>query len=86
WKGWAILLRQKQKKLIMLPSETMIWQPEFTDKILSRKPGAVHNVFSGINQTQWRRGIGTAVDGNGTKLKSTNDFILTNNDLPTLIH
>ncbi|MEJ3440253.1 hypothetical protein WDJ98_24680, partial [Escherichia coli] len=35
------LLRQKQKKLIMLPSETMIWQPEFTDKILSRKPGAV---------------------------------------------
>jgi hypothetical protein len=20
----------------------MIWQPEFTDKILSRKPGAVH--------------------------------------------
>ena len=42
WKGWAILLRQKQKKLIMLPSETMIWQPEFTDKTLSRKPGAVH--------------------------------------------
>ncbi|MEF9030409.1 hypothetical protein U9017_19905, partial [Escherichia coli] len=41
WKGWAILLRQKQKKLIMLPSETMIWQPEFTDKTLSRKPGAV---------------------------------------------
>ncbi|MSG82318.1 hypothetical protein GKF43_23525, partial [Escherichia coli] len=37
-------LRQKQKKLIMLPSETMIWQPEFTDKILSRKPGAVHRV------------------------------------------
>ncbi|WP_213045165.1 hypothetical protein, partial [Escherichia coli] len=32
----------KQKKLIMLPSETMIWQPEFTDKTLSRKPGAVH--------------------------------------------
>ncbi|WP_000541706.1 RepB family plasmid replication initiator protein, partial [Escherichia coli] len=26
---------------IMLPSETMIWQPEFTDKTLSRKPGAV---------------------------------------------
>ncbi|KHJ11390.1 hypothetical protein PU10_17290, partial [Escherichia coli] len=43
WKGWAILLRQKQKKLIMLPSETMIWQPEFTDKTLSRKPGAVHD-------------------------------------------
>ncbi|HHZ5928992.1 TPA: IS3 family transposase, partial [Escherichia coli] len=36
-----ISLRQKQKKLIMLPSEIMIWQPEFTDKILSRKPGAV---------------------------------------------
>ncbi|WP_213076592.1 hypothetical protein, partial [Escherichia coli] len=54
WKGWAILLRQKQKKLIMLPSETMIWQPEFTDKTLSRKPGAVHfagkETFSGGNQ------------------------------------
>ncbi len=36
WEGWAILLRQKQKKLIMLPSETMIWQPEFTDKTLFR--------------------------------------------------
>ncbi|MCD3872881.1 hypothetical protein KX439_25230, partial [Escherichia coli] len=43
WEGWAILLRQKQKKLIMLPSETMIWQPEFTDKTLSRKIGAVHH-------------------------------------------
>ncbi|WP_417655031.1 hypothetical protein, partial [Escherichia coli] len=27
-----------------LPSETMIWQPEFTDKILSRKPGAVQYI------------------------------------------
>ncbi|WP_214671409.1 hypothetical protein, partial [Escherichia coli] len=45
WEGWAILLRQKQKKLIMLPSETMIWQPEFTDKTLSRKPGAVQNII-----------------------------------------
>ncbi|MFL4875538.1 hypothetical protein ACJ6TU_20995, partial [Escherichia coli] len=47
-----ILLRQKQKKLIMLPSETMIWQPEFTDKTLSRKPGAVqrpHFKFMGAN-------------------------------------
>ncbi|NYX05697.1 hypothetical protein C6520_16685, partial [Escherichia coli] len=49
WKGWAILLRQKQKKLIMLPSETMIWQPEFTDKTLSRKPGAVHFTNKLIN-------------------------------------
>ncbi|KJD86335.1 transposase [Escherichia coli] len=29
----------------MLPSETMIWQPEFTDKTLSRKPGAVHSGY-----------------------------------------
>ncbi|WP_205865474.1 hypothetical protein, partial [Escherichia coli] len=43
---WAIFLRQKQKKLIMLPSEIMIWQPEFTDKILSRKPGAVQTSFA----------------------------------------
>ncbi|OAM48475.1 transposase [Escherichia coli] len=27
----------------MLPSKTMIWQPDFTDKTLSRKPGAVHS-------------------------------------------
>ncbi|KDU03965.1 transposase, IS605 OrfB family, partial [Escherichia coli 3-267-03_S1_C1] len=62
WKGWAILLRQKQKKLIMLPSETMIWQPEFTDKILSRKPGAVHPYgkmaswlveWKNATETQW---------------------------------
>ncbi|WP_213060689.1 hypothetical protein, partial [Escherichia coli] len=51
WKGWAIFLRQKQKKLIMLPSEIMIWQPEFTDKILSRKPGAVQSPF--LNMTSW---------------------------------
>ncbi|MCV9168067.1 hypothetical protein ODZ43_26870, partial [Escherichia coli] len=48
WKGWAISHRQKQKKLIMLPSETMIWQPEFTDKTLSRKPGAVHSGGGGF--------------------------------------
>ncbi|KAA0642329.1 hypothetical protein, partial [Escherichia coli] len=48
WKGWAISHRQKQKKLIMLPSETMIWQPEFTDKTLSRKPGAVQVAMKGI--------------------------------------
>ncbi|ENT6334262.1 hypothetical protein ACFFZE_004896, partial [Escherichia coli] len=44
--GWVISLRQKQKKLIMLPSETMIWQPEFTDKTLSRKTGAVHAAWN----------------------------------------
>ncbi|BBP32136.1 hypothetical protein VEGS09_38370 [Escherichia coli] len=31
----------------MLPSETMIWQPEFTDKTLSRKPGAVQTDIDG---------------------------------------
>ncbi|WP_214281526.1 hypothetical protein, partial [Escherichia coli] len=55
WKGWAILLRQKQKKLIMLPSETMIWQPEFTDKTLSRKPGAVHYRINRSGETQLRK-------------------------------
>ncbi|KDV54940.1 transposase [Escherichia coli O121:H19 str. 2011C-3609] len=29
----------------MLPSETMIWQPEFTDKTLSRKTGAVQTTL-----------------------------------------
>ncbi|MDN0476098.1 hypothetical protein FCY12_04100, partial [Escherichia coli] len=52
WEGWAILLRQKQKKLIMLPSETMIWQPEFTDKTLSRKIGAVHSKRGVCHQGQ----------------------------------
>ncbi|HAI3237223.1 TPA: PapI protein [Escherichia coli] len=32
----------------MLPSETMIWQPEFTDKTLSRKPGAVQIKHAGV--------------------------------------
>ncbi|OKV89167.1 transposase [Escherichia coli] len=39
----------------MLPSETMIWQPEFTDKTLSRKPGAVQIssfVFSFVPRCQ----------------------------------
>ncbi|WP_213059496.1 hypothetical protein, partial [Escherichia coli] len=60
WKGWAISHRQKQKKLIMLPSETMIWQPEFTDKTLSRKPGAVQFFLTishstgVISGTEWR--------------------------------
>ncbi|WP_214292586.1 hypothetical protein, partial [Escherichia coli] len=58
WEGWAILLRQKQKKLIMLPSETMIWQPEFTDKTLSRKPGAVHTVTGLSGLAQFSKGTG----------------------------
>ncbi|MDS0722910.1 hypothetical protein NOI90_30380, partial [Escherichia coli] len=33
-------------RLLMLPSETMIWQPGFTDKTLSRKTGAVQHAKS----------------------------------------
>ncbi len=36
----------------MLPSETMIWQPEFTDKTLSRKPGVVHYAWRSKLQQQ----------------------------------
>lgn len=36
----------------MLPSEMMSWQPEFTDKILSRKPGAVHPANATEKQRQ----------------------------------
>ncbi|MDF8906912.1 lysis protein, partial [Escherichia coli] len=32
-----------------LPSETMIWQPEFTDKTLSRKPGAVQSLRADVS-------------------------------------
>ncbi|MEF5570982.1 hypothetical protein U9012_26835, partial [Escherichia coli] len=28
----------------------MIWQPEFTDKILSRKPGAVQELLDSISR------------------------------------
>ncbi|WP_244578283.1 hypothetical protein [Escherichia coli] len=37
---------------MMLPSETMIWQPEFTDKTLSRKPGAVHSASVYIDDAE----------------------------------
>ncbi|OVE20182.1 hypothetical protein UQ39_16885, partial [Escherichia coli] len=60
WEGWAILLRQKQKKLIMLPSETMIWQPEFTDKTLSRKPGAVQPELHSMQPDNWPHQSGRA--------------------------
>ncbi|MEQ5248776.1 hypothetical protein ABN244_21895, partial [Escherichia coli] len=33
-----------------LPSETMIWQPEFTDKTLSRKPGAVQVTLESVGE------------------------------------
>ncbi|WP_206746650.1 hypothetical protein, partial [Escherichia coli] len=33
-----------------LPSETMIWQPEFTDKTLSRKTGAVQSEFDSVTR------------------------------------
>ena len=46
----------------MLPSETMIWQPEFTDKTLSRKPGAVQeeaipDIIKTIEQKQGKPGL-----------------------------
>ncbi|MEX3281289.1 hypothetical protein, partial [Escherichia coli] len=61
------LLRQKQKKLIMLPSETMIWQPEFTDKTLSRKPGAVHFFVMARSEFQKGRALSIIVSHNGDK-------------------
>ncbi|MBW1026426.1 hypothetical protein KX748_23675, partial [Escherichia coli] len=49
----------------MLPSETMIWQPEFTDKTLSRKPGAVQardlvNTFPSIKCLKIQRYVSTS--------------------------
>ncbi|MEF4252520.1 hypothetical protein U9495_25785, partial [Escherichia coli] len=70
WKGWAISHRQKQKKLIMLPSETMIWQPEFTDKTLSRKPGAVQSDLSGSHGRGRSAGTGSVRCGLGQSLSS----------------
>ncbi|WP_250189664.1 hypothetical protein, partial [Escherichia coli] len=61
----------------MLPSETMIWQPEFTDKTLSRKTGAVHRHdtgtlrgacrFWGINRFRHQTGEGDRVGKGGGK-------------------
>ncbi|ADA76786.1 IS629 ORF2 (plasmid) [Shigella flexneri 2002017] len=46
------------EKLIMLPSETMIWQPEFTDKTLSRKPGAVQPTIIPLSASSvWSRRV-----------------------------
>ncbi|MCV7839018.1 hypothetical protein ODR18_28195, partial [Escherichia coli] len=53
------------KKLIMLPSETMIWQPEFTDKTLSRKPGAVHAAQFRVNYKNGGIFYRSARDGYG---------------------
>ncbi len=39
----------------MLPSETMIWQPEFTDKTLSRKPGAVQHGMQPSLLFKWKK-------------------------------
>ncbi|API49975.1 hypothetical protein BSZ13_08040 [Escherichia coli] len=33
----------------------MIWQPEFTDKTLSRKPGAVQFNYIECDYNRWRR-------------------------------
>ncbi|MEF5646260.1 hypothetical protein U9330_22950, partial [Escherichia coli] len=43
WNDWVISRRQKRKRHITLPSEMVVWQPEFTDKTLSRKTGAVQS-------------------------------------------
>ncbi|QHG55459.1 hypothetical protein FOV70_21455 [Escherichia coli] len=48
----------------MLPSETMIWQPEFTDKTLSRKPGAVHRRY--LTSTTNNRHVATKPKLNST--------------------
>ncbi|MCF4054580.1 hypothetical protein L2V98_24960, partial [Escherichia coli] len=38
----------KRKRHITLPSEMVVWQPEFTDKTLSRKTGAVHDDLQSV--------------------------------------
>ncbi|QEI65093.1 hypothetical protein FYA02_02585 [Escherichia coli O80:H26] len=49
----------------MLPSETMIWQPEFTDKTLSRKPGAVHLPYEWICTQPNRSWFQSFLSGSG---------------------
>ncbi|MEK9278022.1 hypothetical protein V9747_24760, partial [Escherichia coli] len=55
----------------MLPSETMIWQPEFTDKTLSRKPGAVQNVKDPAENARNKLAVQTSVNQIITQLEQT---------------
>ncbi len=59
----------------MLPSETMIWQPEFTDKTLSRKTGAV--------QLDWQNRIKFTLDHNFslTSVKFADELLDQNSDI-----
>ncbi|CTW57636.1 transposase-like protein [Escherichia coli] len=50
----------------MLPSETMIWQPEFTDKTLSRKPGAVHEDLSQFDRLLKKLSVEAALNAEMT--------------------
>ena len=58
----------------MLPSETMIWQPEFTDKTLSRKPGAVQRQLAKIVHDYASRFPKTA-DGDAQLLQGCYDYM-----------
>ncbi|GCH84084.1 hypothetical protein BvCms39BK_05091 [Escherichia coli] len=51
----------------MLPSETMIWQPEFTDKTLSRKTGAVHISLGAYAHIDNINAVNSIVIGNNSK-------------------
>ncbi|EGI16353.1 transposase for insertion sequence element [Escherichia coli M605] len=79
WNDWVISRRQKQKRHITLPSEMVIWQPEFTDKTLSRKNGAVHyEQFGDLkykyrNREFWCRGY--YVDTVGKNTAKIQDYI-----------
>uniref|UniRef100_UPI003989231C hypothetical protein n=1 Tax=Escherichia coli TaxID=562 RepID=UPI003989231C len=58
----------------MLPSETMIWQPEFTDKTLSRKPGAVHLDILFLN-IDVSIGLNTAMETAVKRVNSRSDWL-----------
>lgn len=47
----------------------MIWQPEFTDKTLSRKPGAVQDVFAYATGQRDAERAGHAVESAGAALE-----------------
>ncbi|AWZ52349.1 DNA (cytosine-5-)-methyltransferase [Escherichia coli 2534-86] len=48
----------------------MIWQPEFTDKTLSRKPGAVHTANADVNGARNILAAGHAVLACGEMVQS----------------
>ncbi|QSK80990.1 phage tail fiber C-terminal domain-containing protein [Escherichia coli O157:H7] len=55
----------------------MIWQPEFTDKTLSRKPGAVHREHGELLTAQLRLGPADILESDENGIIPEQDRVIT---------